>query len=216
MKSALTLFLASAVVGSSLGPASSSEAAAVLNQSTRVAQRLTPSPPRGSSSRFEEPERSDLQLAKGMVRVFRSPAPFNAVVVGDPEAVDVSVLTNQRLAITAKKEGFTTVLLTSEDRAVGAEVAVTVIGPPAARTTNPAVASTNPPVSTTKPVTVTTFTTRRQLRHVYHCDIARPNGCYFDKTDANIRLAPLITTGPTIGSLPTPPPPEIEQEPPGL
>ena len=70
---------------------------------------------------------SAMTLQPGMVQIARMPAAFGNVIVGDSEIADVTTMTERRIAITAKKEGFASIVFLGEDQAFVGLVNVAVV-----------------------------------------------------------------------------------------
>lgn len=56
------------------------------------------------------------RMVVGQVRIMRTDRPIRNVLVGTADVADINLITDQRLAITAKKEGITSILMLAEDK----------------------------------------------------------------------------------------------------
>src|SRR3954454_3475394 len=98
---------------------------------------LRPVPPTttpGTPTTPPSPQRSDgggsitrnIDLAVGQVQVVSFPEAMASVLVGLAEVADVTTMTNRTFAITAKKEGYTGIVLIDENNRQFAELIVNV------------------------------------------------------------------------------------------
>ena len=116
---------------------------------------------------------SAMTLQPGMVQIARMPATFGNVIVGDSEIADVTTMTDRRIAITAKKEGFASIVFLGEDQAFVGLVNVAVVPSDQFGRTQ---------------VRVTRNATQVQT---LHCE---QNACYGEPPP----VVPIISTGPVI------------------
>lgn len=56
------------------------------------------------------------RMIAGQVRIMRTDRPIRNVLIGASEIADISIVTDQRVAVTAKKEGITSIVMLPEDR----------------------------------------------------------------------------------------------------
>ena len=119
---------------------------------------------------------SAMTLQSGMVQIARMPEKFSNVIIGDSEIADVTTMTDQRIAITAKKEGFASIVFLADNQVFVGQVNVSVV--PSAQ-----FARTE--------VRVIRNATRVQT---LHCEGNGAGPCYGEEPPE----MPIISTGPVI------------------
>jgi len=110
-----------------------------------------------------------------------------SVLVGLAEVADVTTMTNRTFAITAKKEGYTGIVLVDENNRQFAELIVNV-------------APGN--MSGRRVASVITFEKDKRVEHSYRCEKSASGSCIFDQSKGNIDPPPIISTGPIITTAP--------------
>jgi hypothetical protein len=128
-----------------------------------------------------------IQMTVGLVQIYGTDQPITDVVVGKAEVADVTLLTDQRVAITAKDGGLTTIILLDKDKRVVSTAEVEVASK--ARMGR-------------HEVVVRSFGRNGMYTTNIHLCRDEDGGCVFERTVENKEPVPIISTGPVYTSGP--------------
>jgi Flp pilus assembly secretin CpaC len=133
-----------------------------------------------------------LQMTPGLVQIVRVDRPMANVIVGKSEVADVTTMSDQRIAVTAKEPGLTSLLILDDRNEIVASTEIEV---------------TSKARVGRREVKVRAFGKDGvYITHSHLCDqrVDRYEDapCAFEKTEQNKQPTPLVSTGPVITSGP--------------
>ena len=151
-------------------------------------RRVVTPPGQAASPARSEPtraavERKNVDLAVGQVEIVIVPQTIGSILIGQAEVADISTISERSFAVTAKKAGFTSMLLLNPENQEFFDISISVIAEPLAgrRPANVvAVALGKETRTITAGVLTITVEEDKRLDHSYRCEGAR--SCTFDQS----------------------------------
>jgi Flp pilus assembly secretin CpaC len=149
-----------------------------------------------ASAAPSEPTKAPVEpmaLAVGQVQIVTAPQNITSILIGQAEIADVSTISERSFAVTAKKAGYTSMLLLNEQNQQILDIRISVVAEDMAgrRRANVIATSLGRPTYTISPrgsVTITTEEDKR-LDHSYRCERIAPHSCTFDQSKSNVARA---------------------------